>query len=65
MTSDTRRKFHDALTAQPKKTGKATVALNYIQSLYAIEKKTKSLTPKERQHLRVKKAEPVLQQFHE
>ena len=60
-----RRKFHDALTAQPKKTGKATVALNYIQSLYAIEKKAKSLTPEERQHLRVKKAEPVLQQLHE
>jgi len=33
-----RRKFHDVLVAQPKKTGKATVGLNYIQSLYAIEK---------------------------
>ncbi|KXO13221.1 Mobile element protein [Moritella sp. JT01] len=41
------------------------MALNYIQSLYAIEKKAKSLTPEERQHLRVKKAEPVLQQLHE
>ncbi|NQZ39793.1 MAG: transposase [Moritella sp.] len=46
-----RRKLHDALTAQPKKTCKATVALNYIQSLYAIEKKSKLLTPEERQHL--------------
>lgn len=59
-----RRKFHDALAAQPKKTGKATVAINHIQSLYVIEKKAKSLPPKERQQLRIKKAEPILDKFH-
>jgi len=37
--------------AQPKKTGKATVGLNYIQSLYAIEKKGKSLTSEERKRV--------------
>jgi len=59
-----RRKFHDALVAQPKKTGKATVAINYIQSLYAIEKKTKTLTPDKRKAFRQKKAEPILIALH-
>jgi len=60
-----RRKFHEALTAQPKKTGKAIVAINHIQSLYKIEKKAKLLTSEKRQQLRVKEAEPILDKFHE
>ena len=43
-----RRKFNDALIAQPKKTGKATVAISTIQKPYAIEKRTKLLSPDER-----------------
>jgi transposase len=60
-----RRKFNDALIAQPKKTGKARVALDYIQKLYAIEKKAKLLTVEERQQLRLEKAVPILLLFNE
>ena len=41
-----RRKFYDALTVQPKNTGKATMGLNYIQRLYAIEKSAETVLPK-------------------
>ncbi len=58
-----RRKFHDAQLAQPKKTGKATVALNMIQKLYAIEKKAKELIPDERRQVRQEEARPVLDKF--
>jgi transposase len=60
-----RRKFYDALTVQPKKTGKATMGLNYIQKLYAIEKKAKTLPPDKRKLLRQEKAEPILAALHE
>ena len=60
-----RRKFHDALIVQPKKTGKAKIAIKYIQSLYKIEKKAKLLTSEARQQLRVKEASPILLKFHE
>jgi transposase len=58
-----RRKFNDALIAQPKKTGKATVAINSIQKLYAIEKRIKLLPCKERQRIRQKEAQPILDKF--
>lgn len=58
-----RRKFNEALIAQPKKTGKANVAISTIQKLYAIEKRTKSLPPNERQKIREKEAIPILDKF--
>lgn len=39
-----RRKFNDALLAQPKKTGKASHALSTIQKLYAIEQQARELS---------------------
>jgi transposase len=58
-----RRKFNEALIAQPKKTGKANVAISTIQKLYAIEKRTKLLSAKERQKIRKKEALPILDKF--
>jgi transposase len=58
-----RRKFNEALIAQPKKTGKANVAISTIQKLYAIEKRTKLLPPDERQRIRKKEAQPILDNF--
>lgn len=58
-----RRKFNDALIAQPKKTGKATVAMSYIQKLYAIEKRIKLFPYNERQRIRQKEAQPILDKF--
>jgi transposase len=58
-----RRKFNEALIAQPKKTGKANVAISTIQKLYAIEKRTKLLSAKERQKIRRKEALPILDKF--
>lgn len=42
----------------------AKQALSYIQNLYAIEKKTKNLSPDERYQLRQKDAIPVLTAFY-
>jgi len=58
-----RRKFSDALKAQPKKTGKATVALDYIQKLYAIERSVRELPPDRRRDIRQQRAGPLLEQF--
>ena len=58
-----RRKFNDALIAQPKKTGKANVAISTIQKLYAIEKRTKLLPANERQKIREKETIPILDKF--
>jgi transposase len=58
-----RPKFNDALITQPKKTGKATVAMSYIQKLYAIEKRIKLLSSNERQRIRQKEAQPILDKF--
>jgi transposase len=58
-----RRKFSDALKAQPKKTGKATVALGYIQKLYAIERAAKGLPPDTRREIRQQQAGPLLDAF--
>lgn len=58
-----RRKFNEALIAQPKKTGKANIAISTIQKLYAIEKRTTLLSAKERQKIREKEALPILDKF--
>jgi len=58
-----RRKFNEALIAQPKKTGKANVAISTIQKLYAIEKRTKLLPSNERQRIRKKESVPILDKF--
>ncbi|HEY5716439.1 MAG TPA: IS66 family transposase [Psychromonas sp.] len=58
-----RRKFNEALIAQPKKTGKVNVAISTIQKLYAIEKRTKLLSAKERQKIRESESIPILDKF--
>ncbi|WDE03681.1 IS66 family transposase [Thalassomonas viridans] len=58
-----RRYYTDALKAQPKKTGRATVALSYIQKLYAIEQQARKLSPEKRVALRQEKAKPILEKF--
>ena len=58
-----RRKFNDALLAQPKKTGKASHALSTIQKLYAIEQQARELSAEARHQLRQEKAAPLLQEF--
>ena len=60
-----RRKFHDALIAQPKPTGKAKVGLNYIQKLYVIEKQAKTLPPDKRKKMRQEKSRPILNALYE
>ena len=56
-----RRKFMEAKQSQAKgKSGKADMALNQIQQLYAIEKRIKGKTPEEKHQLRQEKALPLL-----
>ena len=56
-----RRKFMEAKQSQPKgKSGKADMALNQIQQLYAIEKRIKDKTPEEKHQIRQEKAVPLL-----
>ncbi|WP_068978925.1 IS66 family transposase [Aeromonas sp. EERV15] len=58
-----RRKFKDALLAQPKKTGKTSHALSTTQKLYAIEQLARALSPEARCQLRQEKAGPLLMAF--
>lgn len=60
-----RRKFKDALDLSPKKGGQAKQALSYIQKLYAVEKKAKSLLPADRHAMRQQDSIPILNAFHE
>jgi transposase len=55
-----RRYFEKALMQDQKR---ATYALQEIQKLYAIERKTADLTPKERHKIRLKEALPILNAF--
>lgn len=56
-----RRKFMEAKKSQPKgKSGKADMALNQIQQLYAIENRIKDKTPEEKHKIRQEKAVPLL-----
>ncbi|WP_045857999.1 IS66 family transposase [Teredinibacter purpureus] len=59
-----RRKFIEAQKAQlKKKTGKADVAINYIQKLYQIESRTKHDPPDKRFEIRQKEAKPTLEKL--
>lgn len=62
-----RRKFMEADKARPKKgkTGSTAIALNYIQTLYRVEKKAEKLglDRKELVELRQKESLPILQKF--
>ena len=59
-----RRKFVEAQKAQGKgKTGKADVALNHIQKLYALESKLKTVPPDKKYDARQALAKPLLEQF--
>lgn len=59
-----RRKFVEAQKAQGKgKTGKADVALNHIQKLYALESKLKTVPPDKKYDARKTLARPLLEQF--
>ncbi|WP_345530738.1 IS66 family transposase, partial [Thalassotalea piscium] len=60
-----RRKFIEAKQAQPKgKSGKADVALSYIQKLYGIESRFKNTTPEETYEARQTQAKPILDKLH-
>ena len=59
-----RRKFMEAKQSQAKgKSGKADMALNQIQQLYAIEKRIRDKTPEEKHQIRQEKAVPLLNKF--
>jgi len=59
-----RRKFHEALKAQPKgKTGKALVGFNHIQKLFHLEKGYRDLSPAQRQRARQERSKPVIDQL--
>ena len=55
-----RRKFVEAQQANPKKTGKADIAISNIQKLYAIEKRISHLTPNDKVLERQQHSLPVL-----
>jgi hypothetical protein len=65
-----RRKFHEAVKAQGKRTrgkvsgGKAQQGLALIQKLYQVERLAKDSSPAARQALRQEKAAPILAQLH-
>lgn len=59
-----RRKFVEAQKAQGKgKTGKADVAINHIQKLYALESKFKTAPPDKKYEARQTLAKPLLAEF--
>ena len=59
-----RRKFMEAKQSQPKgKSGKADMALNQIQQLYAIEKRIQDKTLEEKHQIRQEQAVPILNKF--
>lgn len=66
-----RRKFVEAQKAsnpkgkKPARAGKADMALNYINKLYAVEREAKDATAEERQRLRQTKSKVILDQLRE
>lgn len=61
-----RRKFKEAEIAQPQgKTGKANMALNYIQKLYRIEIQLKDKNVAQKYQIRQEKAKTLLGQFYQ
>lgn len=63
--SHARRKFHDALKIQPKKTGKAQMALGLIQKLYAVESRIRERPVAERYRIRQSQSVPILAALHD
>jgi transposase len=60
-----RRKFIEAQNVQPKgKTGKADMALSFIQKLYRIEISIKDKTCDEKYQIRQAQAKPILDKFY-
>lgn len=60
-----RRKFMEAQKAQPKgKTGKADMALSFIQKLYRIEISIKDKTSDEKHQIRQAQAKPILDKLY-
>ncbi len=55
-----RRKFHEAKTADLRRSAQA---LGYIRALYAVERRAKDLAPDERRALRNEHARPVVERF--
>lgn len=61
-----RRKFVEAKQVQPKgKTGKADLALSFIQKLYAIEKQIKEQPPDQRYAIRQQHAKPIIDKLRQ
>ena len=61
-----RRKFIEAKQVQGKnKSGKADMALSYIQKLYAIEAKLKGKTVEEKYEVRQQQAKPLIEKLHD
>ena len=59
-----RRKFHEALKAQPKgRTGKALVGFNYIQQLFRLEKGYQELDAEARRKARCERSQPVVDEL--
>lgn len=59
-----RRKFHEALKAQPKgKTGKAQIGFNLIQKLFLLERDSQKLDADKRLHARQTKSRPVVEEL--
>ena len=61
-----RRKFIEAKQVQGKnKSGKADMALSYIQKLYGIEAKLKGKTPEAKYEARQQQAKPFIEKLHD
>ncbi|SIS93864.1 IS66 family transposase [Neptunomonas antarctica] len=61
-----RRKFIDAQRQQPKgKSGKADMALSFIQKLYGVEKSCKDKSIDERYHLRQTESKPIIEKLRQ
>ena len=59
-----RRKYDEAKKSQPKgKSGKADMAMNFIQKLYRIEAQIKGASADEKQQIRQQQAHPLLNEF--
>jgi len=58
-----RRKFMDIVKVSKNKSGKANVALSYIQKLYRIEKLAKDKTPNEILQIRQEQSKPIIDSF--
>ena len=65
-----RRRFDEALKAEPKKKktiglSKAEMGLNYYKKLYAVERRIKTVSPEEKYHIRQQESVPIWKSFIE